>query len=92
MYLPWGPDSLWPDTQDLNVPHITPTTGSGNRRYSVLVSALAATLLLAAGSGCGQKGPLYLPQETAAANQPANGDCPDKRCRAQAPQENPDNP
>lgn len=57
-------------------------------RSKLTISLMAALILLA--TGCGQKGPLYLPRAGATADQTENADCPEKRCRAKAPQQNPD--
>ncbi|MDX1694376.1 MAG: lipoprotein [Ketobacteraceae bacterium] len=46
-------------------------------------------LLLLAGTGCGQKGPLYLPNTSAGEQQEAR-ECPDKRCTAEPPQITPE--
>jgi predicted small lipoprotein YifL len=42
---------------------------------------LLGLLLMLAASGCGQKGPLYLPEQNATSPQQA-GECPEKRCTA----------
>lgn len=57
-----------------------PTLGGAR----LLRGALLLTALTISVAGCGQKGPLYLPQ--ASASQPAQeAECPDKRCQTKAP-------